>query len=336
MQLPAPTHHEATYILPLRWTSDEGLAELVQYLEQLSEWIQVTVVDGSCPEMFNRHARVFPSAVRHVPPLPRPGANGKVAGVMTGIALAKTELLVLADDDVRYETGNLRELLSLLADADIVRPQNYFAPLPWHARLDTARSLINRAWGGDYPGTFGVRRSAVLATNGYDGDVLFENLELLRTIKAAGGSEKVANHLFVRRLPPTTPHFFAQRIRQAYDDFAQPFRLLAELSLLPWFVVVMYRALKCREPGFAVMALAVPCLMADIGRRRNGGSAVFGTTAPLWAPLWVLERSVSVWLAVFFRFRGGMPYSGGKLFRAANSLARLRALHSGKIIQKFN
>src|SRR3712207_6849145 len=39
--------------------------------------------------------------------------------------------------------------------------------------------------------------------------------------------------VLVRRLPPSAGHFLGQRVRQAYDDFAQPLRLTAELSILP-------------------------------------------------------------------------------------------------------
>ena len=75
-----------------------------------------------------------------------------------------------------------------MRDVELVRPQNYFAPLRWHARWDTARTLLNRVAGGvDFPGTLAVRRSRSSQTDGYDGDVLFENLELIRTIEAAGG-----------------------------------------------------------------------------------------------------------------------------------------------------
>ncbi|MFC8302672.1 glycosyltransferase [Specibacter sp. NPDC057265] len=331
VQFSAPSQLETTYILPLRWSGDEGLAELARYLQQLSGWMHVLVVDGSAQELFGQHAKAFAPPIRHVPPQPRAGANGKVAGVMTGIKLAATELLIIADDDVRYEFSTLGQILELLAAADIVRPQNYFAPLPWHARLDTARTLINRTFGADYPGTFGVRRSAVLATGGYDGNVLFENLELLRTIEAAGGRERQASGLFVRRLPPTTAHFLRQRVRQAYDDFAQPRRLLVELMLLPLLVVVLWRAVKHGKAGALLLALAVPCVLAGLGRCRNRGTEVFAKTAPLWAPLWVFERAVSVWVAVHFRLRGGMPYAGETLYQAANSIRRLRILHGGKI-----
>src|SRR4029079_2928969 len=111
-------------------------------------------------------------------------------------------------------------------------PQNYFDPLPWHARVDAARSLLNRVHSGDrelgsgdFPGTLGVRREAFVACGGYDGDVIFENLELMRTIEAAGGRVATPLDLYVRRLPPTTAHFISQRVRQAYDDFALPVRM---------------------------------------------------------------------------------------------------------------
>jgi hypothetical protein len=96
-----------------------------------------------------------------------------------------------------------------LGEADLVRPQNYFAELPWHARWDTARSLLNRVFSGDlefpigdFPGTLAVRRRALLATGGYDGDALFENLELMRTVRAAGGRVVTPLDLYVAPRPP--------------------------------------------------------------------------------------------------------------------------------------
>ena len=119
---------------------------------------------------------------------------GKVNGVVTGVRECSHERVVIADDDVRYDAAALRRVVALLDEADLVRPQNYFDPLPWHARWDTARSLLNRVFTGDpafpvgdFPGTLAVRRSAFLASGAYDGDALFENLELMRTIRAAGG-----------------------------------------------------------------------------------------------------------------------------------------------------
>ncbi|MGH1526586.1 hypothetical protein ACRAWC_22290 [Leifsonia sp. L25] len=61
-----------------------------------------------------------------------------------------------------------------------------------------------------------------------------------------------------------------------------------------------------------------------MGRRRAGGHRLFPATAPLWAPAWLAERSVCVWLAVVERMRGGVRYSDGRLLRAATPLRELR------------
>jgi hypothetical protein len=243
--------------------------------------------------------------------------------VLTGVLLARAERVVIADDDVRYDEDSLARVLRLLDSAEIVRPQNYFAggpgeTLPWHAREDTARSLLNRALGSDYPGTFAVRRSALFATGGYDGDVLFENLELLRTIRAVGGREVRADGVFVRRLPPTFSRFAGQRVRQAYDDFAQPARLAVELGFLPLLAWAARRPLRLLPVACAAVVLA------EVGRRRSGGATVFPATAALWAPVWMLERSVAVWLALGWRLRGGVPYAGSRVLRAGTPTRELR------------
>lgn len=315
---------DATYILPLKWNVDAGLEELADYLGRLVRWIRVVVIDGSDEELFRAHAARFPAEVEHRHPDPMPGANGKVAGVLTGIRAADGEFLVLADDDVRYERAQLHRILGMLEEGDIVRPQNFLAPLPWHARLDTARSLVNRAFGADYRGTFALRRSTLVEAGGYDAHVLFENLELLRTIKAAGGREIRANDLFVRRLPPTAGHFAGQRARQAYDDFAQPWRLALELCWLPLILVACVRMVVHRRPGLAIAWPLAACAVAEIGRRRDGGSTVFGPTAALWAPAWVGERAVSIWIALGYWLTGGIPYAGTRLKVAAHSTPELR------------
>ncbi len=324
----------AEYILPLRWTGDSDLPDLAAYLGRLSGWIPVTVVDGSAPELFERHRVAFPPAIRHIrPEQGGNGGNGKVAGVMTGVRAAGAELLVIADDDVRYTRESLAAVVNHLESADVVRPQNYFDPLPWHAWWDTSRTLINRAWSADFPGTLAVRRSALLATGGYD-PVLFENLELIRTVRAAGGREKILPDLFVARKPPGPRHFLKQRSRQAYDDFAQPLRLAAELVLLP--VIAAAACLPARHRGKAFLILAAaPVIIAGIGRRRHNGTTVFPFRAVWCAPLWVLERAVCIWIALAYRLGGGVPYAGTRLKTAAHSEAELRRRHSGKLAAMY-
>ncbi|WP_233265386.1 glycosyltransferase [Leifsonia sp. AG29] len=313
---------EAEYVLPLRWEDDTDLPELVEYLRELAGMIYVTVVDGSREEVFARHAVSFPPGVRHLPPEPWPGRNGKVAGVMTGVRLARHEDIVLADDDVRYGREKLARIVGLLDKAHVVCPQNVFDPVPWHAAWDTGRTLLNRAFGHDFAGTMAIRRSSLLDAGGYDGDVLFENLELTRTTAARGGRVLHADDLFVTRRPPTVRHFLRQRVRQAYDDFAQPGRLVVELAVLPAAGAAAWRRKELLPIGIAAVVA-----LAGIGRLRGGGRSVFPPIAPFWAPLWLAERSVCVWLALASRVRGGVRYSGGRISRAATPLRRLRARH---------
>jgi hypothetical protein len=311
------------YILPLKWSDGVEDVGMTAYLRNLSGWVEVTVVDGSAPAVFARHHERWNAMVRHVAPRGPAHPNGKVHGVLTGLAMARHERIVIADDDVRHTRETLARMRELLEHAEVVRPQNYFAVLPWHARWDTARSLVNRAVGSDFPGTLGVRVSAL--PQGYRGDVLFENLELIRTVKAAGGRETLANDLFIERLPPTTAHFWGQRVRQAYDSQAQPARLALEMALLPALV------LQSRNPLGYLPWAAAAVGVAAIGRRKNHGQKVFDTAAPLWAPLWVVERSVTTWIALAHRLRGGMPYAGGQLKDAASPMRELRARHDSRV-----
>jgi hypothetical protein len=315
------------YVLPLRWDNDGGLEELTAYLRRLRPSVRaVIVVDGSPSALFERHARMWDGLALHV----RPDgdldfANGKVNGVITGMRRSRAEHAVIADDDVRYGKTELARVDVLLNGADLVRPQNYFDPMPWHARWDTARTLLNRGFGADYPGTFGVRRSTFLAMDGYDGNVLFENLELIRTVRAHGGREERPLDLYVRRLPPGSHHFWSQRVRQAYDDLAQPARMALFLTVLPALATALLLRRHAVLPGVGVSAGLVVCL-AELGRRRGGGRRVFPFTAALFAPVWLLERATCSWLALATRYlRGGVRYAGRPLRIAAHSSRRLRS-----------
>lgn len=315
---------DACYVLPLASVVPVLDAELSGYLRWLSGILPVIVVDGSPPEVFDAHHRAWGAAVTHIPPEPGPATPmGKVGGVMTGVRAARGERLVIADDDVRYRRGDLERVVALLGRADVVRPQNAFDPLPWHAAWDSARILLNRLAGGDWPGTLGVRRSAVLGAGGYAGDVLFENLELVRTLRLAGGREVLALDLIVPRLPPSVRQFWSQRVRQAYDEWARPWRLAPALAVVPLAASLVLRRRWAHLAGQALVWVT----LAEAGRRRGGGRSAFPLRCSLWAPVWVVERGVCAWLAVAARLRGGVRYRGVRLARAATprrELARRR------------
>jgi hypothetical protein len=316
---------EFSYVLPVRWSSGEHEARraLAEYLDQLGDWCDdVIVVDGSPPEIFQANASLWSGRLRHVAPdRARQCLMGKVAGVLTGLDLARYERVVLADDDVRYDRVSLMRLVSALDDYDLVRPQNVFSPMPWHAVWDTARTLLNRATGTDFPGTLGVRRSMVLSGGGYSGDVMFENLELIRTVEALEGRISSPLDLFVRRLPPSSAHFWGQRTRQAYDDFALPVRMSIWLGVLP----ATAAAVRRRRPRPVVFAAAACMLLAERGRRKAGGAEVFPWMSSMLAPVWVVERGVCAWLAAWQRARfGGIRYGDSIIRVAAHSPRQLR------------
>lgn len=302
----------ASYVLPIAARVSRARA-LSGYLQRLSRTMDdVIVVDGSPKETFDAHARAWSAHVRHLRPETQT-TNGKVGGVMTGVQAAHHECVVIADDDVRYRRAELVRMLALLQEHEVVRPQNFFRPLPWHARWDTARSLLNRLGGGDWPGTLGVRRSVLLEAGGYSGEVLFENLELVRTVRAAGGREAVPRDLFVVRRPPDAAHFLSQRVRQAYDEWARPARFAAELALLPAAMLVGWR-----HPAWLLAAAACGMAAAEVGRRKEEGRTVFPPSSALWAPAWLAERSVTSWMALGTRLLfGGARYRAIRVKNAA-------------------
>ena len=320
-----PDRADLSCIVPIRASAPIVDGELTDYLHWLAARAEVIVVDGSSPTVFAVHSRAWGDFVRHIPPaddLATP--MGKVGGVLTGVRAASHERLIIADDDVRYDAMSLDRVAEALRTADVVRPQNYFAPLPWHARWDTGRMLLNRLSGGDWPGTLGVRRSILRATGGYDGSVMFENLELVRTVLAAGGRETVLLDTFVLRRPSTVGHFWSQRVRQAYDELARPARLTTQAAVLPAVV-----ALAATGHWMALLAAtAAVAGFAELGRRRAGGRRVFPATASLLAPAWLMERAVCAWLAVGARIAlGGVPYRGVVLRHAATPMRVLRQRH---------
>ena len=324
-----------SYVLPVRWSDADGVAELAEYLHAIRPHLdELVVVDGSPEPVFDALEAALPSGATHVRPDPAyQGAMGKVPGVLTGLDQATHDRVVIADDDVRWAPDGLARAARLLEDAEVVRPQNYFEPLVWHAHWDTARSLLNRVWtgerdlgSGDFPGTLAVRAGLLRGAGGYDADCLFENLELMRTVIAAGGRVVTPLDLYVARRPPSTGHFLSQRVRQAYDDFAIPARMALWLALPPAAGLALWkRRLKALAGG---VALAIAS--AEAGRRRAGGTAVFPASTSLLAPAWLTERALCSWVALANRLLfGGVRYGEGRISRSAHSVSELRATLAG-------
>jgi hypothetical protein len=303
-----------TYLLTIRRVRfDAGeAAGFREYFRSLaSEGCEALVVDGSPREVFDAHDAAWRGACRHAAvDLQYKYLNGKVNGIHTGVALASHERIVLADDDIRYTPADVRRMSRLLDSFEMVRPQNYLRPLPLWARTEAARMLVNRAWiaEGDYPGTLGVRRSAMLRVGHYDGDVLFDNEEIVRHFRAAGARVCFARDFFIMKRPPSFRKWVEQRPRQAYEDFVMRSKTVFFAALPVAF------ALACVFGGwrgalaFALAAAAGFALLAARGLG-DGAARFFPAWVCLYAPLWAAERSLSTYWAFYWKLaRGGYPF----------------------------
>jgi hypothetical protein len=308
-------NERCTYILPIRRVraSRREASAFARYFRLLAQaGCEVIVVDGSAPEVFAEHDRAWRDLCRHVTVDPKyTYLNGKVNGVHTGVDLARSEKIVLADDDIRYTAEDIERACDLLERHDMVRPQNYLSPLPWWARMESARMLINRGVlrTGDYPGTCAFRRSTCLSVGHYDGDVLFDNEEIVRHFALQGAKVFYALDLFILKRPPTFRKWVEQRPRQAYEDFVMRAKTLLFISLLP-LTIILGLFMKARAAlAFICFVFVSAMLIALRGILRDKAYRFFPAYVILYAPVWVIERVLSTYWAIYWRVaRGGYPF----------------------------
>ena len=310
------------YVLPIRRTrfNPGDAVRLRRYLEMLKEaGCEVIVADGSGPEVFDQYAGILGAVCRHVPVNGRFGyLNDKVNGIYTGIELASFDRIILADDDIRYSAANIRAIVRLLDHNDVVRPQNFLHPLPWWAKMEAARMLINRALlpAADYPGTCAFRRGRMLLAGPYDGDVLFDNEEIIRHLAQDGCTFAYANDLFVLKCPPTFGKWTEQRPRQAYEDFGMRLKTTLFFALLPLSFIIGGRFGIAGLAIFFLTLSVLATLIAGRGRARGQARHFFPAHCCLFAALWMFERTLSTyWALYWYLIRGGYPFGGGILSR---------------------
>ncbi|HEX8117706.1 MAG TPA: hypothetical protein VF521_10585 [Pyrinomonadaceae bacterium] len=330
----APDGARSTYLLTIRRARFDAVeaSRFRDYFRMLAgAGCEVLVVDGSPREVFAAHGGAWRDACIHAPVDPQyKYLNGKVNGIHTGVDLAAHERIILADDDIRYTAEDVRRMTRLLDSFEMVRPQNYLSPLPAWARTEAARMLINRAWiaEGDYPGTLGVRRGAMLRLGHYDGDVLFDNEEIVRHFRARGASVAYARDFFILKRPPSFRKWVEQRPRQAYEDFVMRAKTAFFVALLPALALLWFAAGWRWALGAAA---AVACGGVLLAARGLGDGAVrfFPPWLCLYAPLWVAERVLSTYWALYWRVaHGGYPF-GDRLLSKGTGRAWRVGGHAG-------
>ena len=309
------TAPRCTYLLPIRRVraSRAETEDFRRYFRTLAAAnCEVLVVDGSPAPVFAEHDEAWRDVCRHVTVDPQyTYLNGKVNGIHTGVDLASCEFIIIADDDIRYTAEDVAQTCALLARHEMVRPQNFLRPLPWWARLEAARMLLNRAFlrTADYPGTCAFRRTTMLRVGHYDGDVLFDNEEIVRHFAVQGADICNAVDFFILKRPPTLQKWWEQRPRQAYEDFVMRAKTAFFLSLVPLGVALGWWRGWRGALAYAGTVSAGAIIAAWRGRSRGAARQFFPASVVAGAPLWVLERALSVYWALYWRVvRGGYPF----------------------------
>jgi hypothetical protein len=264
---------------------------------------EVIVVDDT--PCFDRNRRVFRWVGRHVAALPRHRAlSGAVDPLRAALDLASCEKVVVGNTRVRHDAATLEAICALLDVHEVVEPQDYYDPLPWWGGIDAGRMLVHRGIEPlpDHGATFGFRRAAVRAAlRGLDAFDDGSN-DCVRRLQSQGAAVHSAGDLFVRCEPPAIGSWLRERARHANDDFALPLKTAFFFALLPAAALLVAFGGAPVAGGYAG-ALVVGSLALAL-RGRAGAGNVFPFRAALFAPLWMLERSISVYWALLRKLAG--------------------------------
>jgi hypothetical protein len=301
-----------TYLVVLQreFASTEELHDLAGYLSSLSVCnFDIAILD-TVPTDENR--RVFRWVGRYIP------TKTYVDPVRAAFDVASCEKVIVADGQIRYSQDALDHLCALLDLHEVVEPQDYFDPLPWWGGLEAGRMLLRRGIGplSEDGMTFGFRKRAVRGLRSIDGAIATDHP--VRRLESHGAEVFSALDIFVRRIPPTLDRWLRDRPRQ-FDQPAIFFGVLPLALILATLSGLQAAALYLGVLGFCGLVLAI--------RGRIGAAPFFPLRACFFGPVWLLERSISVYWALLLDLTGTrvpdripMP-AGGELSSRPSSTA---------------
>lgn len=289
-------------------SSTSALRDLANYLSTLGPAAcDVVILDPSPKLQFDLNARILRWVGRHVAVRREHCAsNGSVDIVRAAGAVGACEKIVVASEDVRYTAEAVEQMCALLDVHEVVEPQDYLDPLPWWGGIEAGRMLVHRGIEPrpDHGATFGFRKSAIKTLRALAAleSVAGAAYDQPRRLAAVGAEVFPAPDVFVRREPAGFGEWLSQRPRVAGEELGSSSKTIFFLTLLPLLVTLALLGGAELAGGYAgVIAFASIGLAL---RGRLGASAVFPFRACLFAPLWVLERSVSVYWALLRKLRG--------------------------------
>ena len=280
----------------------DDLRGLANYLSTISvAGCDVVVLDLSPRPRFESNGRVLRWVGRHVAVRPEHCTPmGLLDRVGAAAGVSRCDKVIVASEDVRYATGDIGRICNLLDAHEVVEPQDYLEPLPWWGSIEAGRILLHRGIEPqpDHGATFGFRRSAVRTMRSLGSAVD----DPVRRLAAAGAEVFAAGDVFVRREPGTLDEWIGQRPRFANDDFSMPLKSAFFFSILP-LLLLLAVAGGLRLAGVYAGVIAFSSVGLALNGR-SGAGAFFPIRTCLFAPLWVFERSVSVYWALFRKLSG--------------------------------
>jgi hypothetical protein len=279
------------------------IRDLATYLSTLGVAdCDVVILDPSPRLQFELNARILRWVGRHEVVRPEHRTGSGIDVVRAASAYAACEKVIVAAEDIRYTAEAIGQLCDLLDAHEVVEPQDYLDPMPWWGGIDAGRILIHRGIEPqpDHGATFGFRRSALHALRALAPATSAE--AQARRLAAVGAEVYPAPDVFVRREPGALGEWLSARPRLAGDDFELPMKTAFFFSLVPLLVLLAVAGGLQLAGGYAG-AIAFASVALAI-RGRSGASPFFPLRACLFAPLWVLERSLSVYWALLRKLRG--------------------------------
>jgi len=293
-QKPKPDRR-CTYVVALPPAARAfDLRPFSEYLSTLGvAGCEVIVLDAS--DAIDEHRRILRWVARHV------AVHEPIDVIRAAAHLASCEKIIIADENVRYNVADLTEFCAMLDAHEVVEAQDYLDPMPWWGGIDAGRMLVHRGIDQhpDRGATFGFRRSILRGLRGFDAT---GSTDPVRVFGLHGAEVVAASELFVRRCPPQLGEWLRERPREAGLDFDIPAKAAFFFALIPMAILLTLTGGGRIAIGYTG-AVAFAAIVIAV-RGRLGAGAFFPLRACLFAPLWVLERSVSVYWALLRRMRG--------------------------------
>jgi hypothetical protein len=226
-----------------------------------------------------------------------PSAGGDM--LRSAVDLSSCEKIVFASPQTRSTPPDLAALCSLLDVHEAVEPEEFLAPLPWWGSVDAGGLLLHR--GADQPpdvrSVFAFRKSAFRLPRGFD-EI---GQPALRRIVRQGLEVHQARDLFIRREPQQFASWLRSRGREAASDFGVPLKAAFFFGFLPVITLLAVAGGLDLAGGYGSL-LGLAALLIAI-RGRWGAGHVFPMRVLLYAPVWILARSIAVYAALFEKLR---------------------------------